>query len=119
MGTLGQDAGIVGTLGQDAEIVEVPLWKPPLAGTTQARHWDNRPLTMETSAIMVDWDSGSSPIMVDAASGYTCARHWDRGSHSETNPIMVDWDSGYGQDTGIMEMPLWKTSSSGYTWTGS
>ena len=72
-------SGIVGTLGQDAEIVEVPLCKPALVGTTQARHWDNRPLTMETSALMVDWDSGSSPIMVDGASGYTCARHWDGG----------------------------------------
>ena len=31
------------------------------SGETRARHWDNRPLTMETSAIMVDWDIGSQP----------------------------------------------------------
>ena len=66
---------------------------------------------METSPIMVDWDSGhtweghfhsakptmvTSPIMVDWDSGYTWEGHWDSAKPTmETSPIMVDWDSGY------------------------
>ena len=84
--------------------MENQLYNGSPSGDTRARHWDNRHLTMETSALMVDWDSGSSPITVDGASGYTFAGHWDSGGPTiKTNPIMVDcsgytwaghWDSG-------------------------